>query len=74
LYARVFFHLAGDIPARDLLGRECANEDEAKAHGRQIAHGIGTEKPEMVRQGNYISVVTENGSEIARVPLASITA
>jgi hypothetical protein len=52
---RYFFHLAGQFPAHDLLGQGCANDREAKDHGSFIAHRIGTEKPEMVREGNYIS-------------------
>ena len=72
--ARYFFHLAGDIPAHDLLGHECANDGEAIGHGSFIAHRIGTEKPEMVREGNFISVIDENGRELLQVPLASTTA
>jgi hypothetical protein len=29
----------------DLLGHECANDEEAKDHGSFFAHRIGTEKP-----------------------------
>jgi hypothetical protein len=41
--------------------------------GFPIAHRIGTEMPGMVREGNFISVVNEQGKEIAQVPLASTT-
>jgi hypothetical protein len=71
---KYFFHLAGDFPARDLLGHECVNDKEAKDHGSFIAHRIGTEKPSMVREGNYISVTNEQGDEIYQVALASTTA
>jgi len=70
---KYFFHLAGDLPARDLLGHECANDAEARAHGSFIAHRIGTEKPEMVREENFISVTDEQGKEIYQLPLASTT-
>jgi hypothetical protein len=50
---KYFFHLAGDVPARDLLGHECANDKEAEDHGSFIAHRIGTEKPDMVREGRW---------------------
>jgi hypothetical protein len=70
---RYFFYLAGDIPAHDVLGHDCANDDEARQHGDFIAHRIGTEKPEMVRDGNFISVANEQGNEIAEIPLASTT-
>jgi hypothetical protein len=71
---KYFFHLAGDVPGHDLLGHECANDKEAQDHGSFIAHRIGTEKPDMVREGNYISVTSEQGDEIFQVPLASTTA
>jgi hypothetical protein len=70
---RYFFHLNGDIPAHDLIGHECQNDDEAKDHGSFIAHRIGTEKPEMVREKNFISVNNERETEIFRAPLASTT-
>jgi len=68
---KYFFHLAGELPAQDLLGHECANDMEARDHGSFIAHRIGTEKPGMVRKGNFISVRDEHDKEIAQVPLAS---
>jgi hypothetical protein len=69
-----FFHLCGQIPAHDVRGHECKNDDEAKEHGSFIAHRIGTEKPEMVREGNFISVENQRSEEIARIPLASANA
>jgi hypothetical protein len=68
---KYFFHLAGQLPARDLFGHECTNDKEAKAHASFIAHRIGTEKPEMVREGNYISMTNEQGDEIFQIALAS---
>jgi hypothetical protein len=68
---RYFFNLAGQLPARDLIGHECANDDEAKNNGNFIAHRIGTEKPGMIQEGNFISVVDEQGKEIFQIPLAS---
>jgi hypothetical protein len=70
---RYFFHLAGDVPAHDLLGHDCANEAEARDHGSFIAHRIGTERPGMIREENFISVVDARGREVAQVPLASTT-
>jgi hypothetical protein len=69
-----FFHLAGDIPAHDLVGQECADDAEARDHGRFIAHRIGTERPEMVREANFISVRNGKDVELARIPLASTRA
>jgi hypothetical protein len=71
---KYFFHLAGELPAHDLLGHECADDKEARDHGNFIAHRIGTEKPGMVRDGNVISVTDEHGQEISRIPLASTAA
>lgn len=69
--SRFFFHLAGEISAHDVIGQECASIDEAKAHGEFIAHRIGTEKPEMIREGNFISVRDEQDRELFQIPLAS---
>jgi hypothetical protein len=71
--SRYFFHLAGQLKANDLLGHDCADDREAKDHASFIAHRIGTEKPEMVRDGNFILVTNGTGDEIERVPLASAT-
>ena len=64
----------GELPAHDILGHDCENDAEARDHGSFIAHRVGTEKPSMVKKGNYISVTEEVGTEIAQVPLASTTA
>jgi hypothetical protein len=71
--AKYFFHLAGDLPAHDLIGHEFANDKEAKDHGSFIAHRIGTEKPRMIREGNYIAVTDNRDREIFQIPLASTT-
>jgi hypothetical protein len=47
--------------------------EEAKDLGSFIAHRIGTEKPSMVGEGNYISVTNGQGDEIFQIPLASTT-
>jgi hypothetical protein len=68
---RYFFHLAGWLSARDLIGHECSNDDEARKHGNFIAHRIGTEKPDMVREENFIVVTNETGDELFKLPVAS---
>ena len=70
---KYFFHLMGELPAHDILGHDCGNEAEARDHGSFIAHRVGTEKPSMIKEGNYISVTDEAGIEIAQVALASTT-
>jgi hypothetical protein len=71
---RYFFHLAGDLPAYDLMGHECADNSDAERHGRLLAHNVGTDKPWMVKEGNYISVTDSQGRELFQIPLASRTA
>ena len=68
---RYFFHLAGRLPANDLIGHECSNDDEAREHGSFIAHRVGTEKPDMVHQENFILVTNETDDELFRIPIAS---
>jgi uncharacterized protein DUF6894 len=70
---KYFFHLVGNIDARDLIGHECENDEEARDNGSFIAHRIGTEKPEMVREENFISVSNGDGIEIFQASLASST-
>jgi hypothetical protein len=70
---RYFFHLAGDIPARDRIGHDCRDDENARSDGNFIAHRIGSERPEMIREENYISVTNEDGREIARIALAPTT-
>jgi hypothetical protein len=71
---KYFFHLVGHLPAHDLLGHDCANDTEARIRGNFIAHKVGTGKPEMGREGNFISVRDARNMEIAQVPLPSTTA
>jgi hypothetical protein len=68
---RYFFHLAGKLEAQDVLGHDCANDKEARDHASFIAHRIGTEKPGLVREGNFIVVKNETGEEVFRAQLAS---
>jgi uncharacterized protein DUF6894 len=65
-----YFDLVGDFAANDLVGHPYANDGEAKEHGRFIAQRIGTEKPELARPGNYISVLDEGGHEVYRAPIS----
>lgn len=71
--AQIPFHLAGGIPARDRVVHDCTDDESARSDGNCIAHRIGSEKPEMIREGNYIAVTNEDGREIARIALASTT-
>ena len=71
--SRYYFDLVGDVAATDLVGHECASEEEANDHARFIAHRIGTKKPNMVRPGNYISVRDKNRVEIDKAPIKITT-
>ena len=70
---KYFFHLAGDLPAHDLIGHECANDKEARDHGSFIAHRTGTEKSGMIREGDYIAVTDDRDREIFQIQFASTT-
>jgi len=65
-----FFHLAIQIPARDLLGHECADDTKAQDRGIFIDHRNRTEKPEMIREGNSIAATDALDMDILRSPLA----
>jgi hypothetical protein len=39
-----------------------------------LARDVGTDKPQMIRDGNYIAVANEDGNEIAKIPLRSMSA
>ena len=69
--SRYFFHLAGRLPANDLIGHVCSNDEEAREHGSFIAHRVGTERPDMVREENFILVTNETGDELFKIPVAS---
>jgi hypothetical protein len=74
LMSKYFFHLLGDVPAHDLIGHECAGDKEAEQLGKMLAHNVGTDRPDMVKEGNYISVVDGRDRELFRVPLSSLSA
>jgi hypothetical protein len=71
---KYFFHLMGDVSARDLLGHDCTNDKVAEEYGKMLARDVGTDKPQMIRDGNYIAVANEDGNEIAKIPLRSMSA
>jgi hypothetical protein len=71
---KYFFHLLGDVPAHDLIGHDCAGDKEAKQYGRMLAHNVGTDRPDLVTESNYISVVDDRDSELFRIPLSSLSA
>ena len=66
---RYFFHLAGQLPANDMIGHECLNDVEARERGSFIAHRVGTEKPEMMSEEN--SVNSDSGELLFKIPIAS---
>jgi hypothetical protein len=72
-HGQIFLPSCCDLPAHDLIGHECVNDKEARDHGSFIAHRIGTEKPGMIREVNYIAVTDDRDREIFQIPLASTT-
>ena len=71
---KYFFHLLGDVPAHALIGHECADDMEAEKYGKMLAHNVGTDRPDMVRESNYISVVDSSDRELFKIPLSSLSA
>jgi hypothetical protein len=39
-----------------------------------LAHNVGTDRPDMVRESNYISVVDSSDRELFKIPLSSLSA
>lgn len=68
---RFFFDLAGELPARDMQGHECASRREAKKHATFIAYRIGTERPAFAKGGNAIEVRDEDGERFFTAPIKS---
>jgi hypothetical protein len=71
---KYFFHLLGDVPAHDLIGHDCAGDTEAKQHGSMLAHKVGTDRPDLITESNYISVVDDRDHELVKIPLSSLSA
>ena len=63
------FDLLGDLPAHDITGHECTDDEEAKHEADLIAHRLATEKPSLLPVGNLVSVKNERGEEIHQAPL-----
>ena len=71
---KYFFHLLGDVPVHDLIGHECADDKEAEKYGKMLAHNVGTDRPDMVRESNNISVVDSSDRVLFKIPLSSLSA
>ena len=65
---RYFFHLEGQLPAHDLVGHECNNDDEARKYGSLLARRV--ENPEGAL-GRFISVTNETGDELFKIPIGT---
>jgi hypothetical protein len=47
---------------------------EAEKHGKLLARNVGTAKPDIVKDGNYISVVNAHGAQRLGIALRSMLA
>ena len=65
--ATFYFDLVGDLAASDVFGLECPSVQAARQHARQVAHRTATENPQLVREGNYVSVRNARGFIAARL-------
>jgi hypothetical protein len=66
---RFYFNLVGDTPAQDVLGQDYSDDREARAHAKDLARHLATDKPLLVRDGNAVVIVAEDGREIGRIEL-----
>lgn len=70
--ARYFFDFIDkDRTITDVEGQEFANAEEAKAHALHVSIEIARSAPNQCHEKNWISVRSEAGLEIFRVPLSS---
>ncbi|MFL6815243.1 MAG: DUF6894 family protein [Bradyrhizobium sp.] len=68
--ATFYFDLVGDLAASDVFGLECPSVQAARQHARLVAHRTAAENPQLVREGNYVSVRNARGYEVYRVPIS----
>lgn len=59
------------MPARDVLGHDCASRREARKHATFIAQRVGTERPNFAKPGNCIEVRDERGERFFITPIKS---
>jgi hypothetical protein len=63
---RYYFAVVNGHRLRDPSSLDCANDDQAKIHGKEIARQIAREVPSSV-QRRRVSVVDTEGHEIALI-------
>jgi len=68
--ATFYFDLVGDLAASDVFGLECPSVQAARQHARLVANRTAVENPQLVREGNYVSVRNARGYEVYRVPIS----
>ena len=68
--SKFFFDLAGEFPARDVVGHECSSRREARQHATFIAHRIA-ERARFAKPGNCIEVRDSKGACFFREPIRS---
>jgi hypothetical protein len=69
--SKFFFDLAGELPARDMVGHECSSREEAKQHAAVIANRIGTARPAFAKPGNSVEVRDSKGEPFFSAPIKS---
>ena len=67
--ARYFFNVIDGIEIPDLSGNVFATDKAAIAHAREIASNIAEIAPAHNGPQRFVSVVREDGHEVARVPV-----
>jgi hypothetical protein len=69
--SKFFFDLAGELPARDMVGHECSSREEAKQHAALIANRIGIARPDFAKPGNCVEVRDNKGAHVFSAPIGS---
>jgi hypothetical protein len=69
--SKSFFDLAGELPARDMVGYECSSREEAKQHAAFIANRIGIARPGFAKPGNCVEVRDSRGAHFFSAPIKS---
>ena len=64
-----FFDLAGELPARDMVGHHCRSAEEAEEHAAFIARRIALAKPGLAKPDNYIEVRDGRGAHVFSAPI-----
>jgi len=64
-----FFDLAGELPARDVVGHDCPSLLEAGQYAALVASRLALARPASVKPGNTIEVRDSKGAHFFSAPI-----